>query len=146
MRSLLEQYTGIVTGSDTKPSRTLSKQLNEGMNLIEFCTIFGYFELNRDSFTSPKVGLQGEGVVDSRAWIVKTHFPERRGWRKFGAQKVILLVRSPFDAIDSFFNMALTRTHTQSIVEVPSTTTFSLLNNYTNSLSRNNSRSRSTKD
>lgn len=52
-------------------------------------------------------------MVDHRVRVVKTHYPERLGLRPFGGSKVILLVRNPFDAIDSYFNMALTNTHDQ---------------------------------
>lgn len=72
-------------------------------------------------------------------WVVKTHFPERYGWKDFAAQRVILLVvralptqhhqssetlatylrvvsqRNPVNAIRSYFNMLLTGTHTHSI-------------------------------
>ncbi|KAL6076958.1 Fbox domain containing protein [Balamuthia mandrillaris] len=93
LRSLLERMTGFITGSDSRPTRDLSRKL-------------------------AKAGLKGEGVVEpDKVWIVKTHFPERLGWKPFKAEKVILLVRNPFDCIDSYFNMALTRTHTDSIAE-----------------------------
>lgn len=49
--------------------------------------------------------------MDDRVRVVKTHYPERLGFRPFEAERVILLVRNPFDAIDSYFNMALTNTH-----------------------------------
>lgn len=49
--------------------------------------------------------------MDHRVRVVKTHFPERSGLRPFECDKAILLVRNPFDAIDSYFNMALTNTH-----------------------------------
>eukprot|EP00939_MAST-03C_sp_MAST-3C-sp1_P004262 g4262.t1 len=91
IRGLLELATKIITGSDVKPTRKLSKEL-------------------------AAAGFRGEGVV-GRAWIVKTHYPERLGWKEFDASKVIVLVRNPFDAIDSHFNMILTRTHTHSIDE-----------------------------
>eukprot|EP00940_MAST-03C_sp_MAST-3C-sp2_P001527 g1527.t1 len=91
IRGLLELSTGLITGSDVKPDRKLSKELLAA-------------------------GYRGEGIV-GRSWIVKTHFPERAGWKSFEASKVIVLVRNPFDAIDSYFNMILTRTHTCSIAE-----------------------------
>eukprot|EP00752_Nemacystus_decipiens_P006317 g5696.t1 len=90
LRRLLEEVTGTITGSDTRPDRTLSRSLS----------VFG---------------MQGEGVVDHRVRVVKTHYPERLGFRPFEGSKVILLVRNPFDAIDSYFNMALTNTHDQSL-------------------------------
>ncbi len=90
LRGLLEGVTGVVTGSDTRPDRVLSRSLL-------------------------KKGLRGEGVVDARAWVVKTHWPERYGYRRFPAQRAILLVRNPFDAINSYFNMAMTNTHEQTL-------------------------------
>lgn len=91
-RRLIEEVTGEFTGSDTRPDRHLSQQLRE-------------------------CGLEGEGIVDSRVWVIKTHFPERRGYRPFKANKAIVVVRNPFDAMDSYFNMVLTRTHTDSLEE-----------------------------
>ncbi|CBN74859.1 conserved unknown protein [Ectocarpus siliculosus] len=90
LRKLLEEVTGTITGSDTRPDRTLSRSLSV-------------------------MGMQGEGVVDHRVQVVKTHYPERPGFRAFEADKAILLVRNPFDAVDSYFNMALTNTHDRSL-------------------------------
>ena len=89
LRKLLETLTDVVTGSDTLPNRAMSEQLR------------GY-------------GLVGESCVN-RTWVVKTHFPERYGWRRYKVQRGLLLVRNPFNAIDSYFNMQLTATHTQSL-------------------------------
>lgn len=52
-------------------------------------------------------------MVDHRVQVVKTHYPERTGFRSFEGDKAVLLVRNPFDAVDSYFNMALTNTHDQ---------------------------------
>ncbi len=93
LRGLLERVTGVVTGSDTRPDRVLSRSLL-------------------------RKGLRGEGVVDDRAWVVKTHWPERCGYRRFPAHRVILLVRNPFDAVSSYFNMGLTNTHEQTLADV----------------------------
>ena len=92
MRALLEQATGIVTGSDTRPDRTLSRKLMEG-------------------------GLVGEGTLDDTVWLVKTHWPERVGYVRYRAARVILLVRNPWDAVDSYWNMCLTNTHDASMAE-----------------------------
>ncbi|CEG35502.1 fbox domain containing protein [Plasmopara halstedii] len=92
MRSLLEKVTGVYTGCDTRPDRLLSKELQE-------------------------YGMKGEGVVDESVWFVKTHFPERVGYKSFPAKKAILVVRNPWDTIDSYFNMTLTNTHNKSIHE-----------------------------
>lgn len=93
LRSLLEQVTGIVTGSDSSVKRTLIQQLIE-------------------------LGMKGEGVITmDKVWCVKTHYPERLGYAAFNANRAILLVRNPFDAIVSYFNMILTQSHTLSIEE-----------------------------
>ena len=47
--------------------------------------------------------------------FVKTHFPERMGSPQFRASRVVLLVRNPFDAIDSFYNLMMTGTHTATV-------------------------------
>lgn len=54
-------------------------------------------------------------VGTNKVQFVKTHYPERRGTPPFQASRVVLLVRNPFDAIDSFFNLMMTGTHTTSI-------------------------------
>lgn len=94
LRSLIERVTNLVTGSDTRPDRTLSRSL------------------------AVEHGLVGEGLTQSHLTpVVKTHYPERSGYRKFSASRIILLVRNPYDAIDSYWNMCCTNTHTESITE-----------------------------
>ena len=94
VRSLLEAATGIVTGSDTRADRNLSIELAQ------------------------KHGLVGEGVVQSnRVQFVKSHWPERMGCGTFDARKAILLVRNPYDAIDSYWNMNATMSHTQTVID-----------------------------
>jgi hypothetical protein len=61
--------------------------------------------------------LQGEGITDDSVFVVKTHYPERPGYIRFRAQKAVLLVRNPFDAIYSYFHMALTNTHTDTLTD-----------------------------
>ena len=60
LRATLERVMGLVTGSDCDISKRLNVALME-------------------------MGLVGEGLVDKRVWIVKTHYPERYGKAKFGA-------------------------------------------------------------
>ena len=92
MRTLLERVTGRVTGSDTRPDRSLSKELAEQHNLV------------------------GEGVTHpSKVLFVKTHWPERSGCRVFEAKRAILLVRNPYDAIDSYWNLNATKSHTKTL-------------------------------
>ncbi|TYZ64212.1 hypothetical protein PybrP1_011497 [[Pythium] brassicae (nom. inval.)] len=92
MRGLLEKITGVYTGCDTRPDRSLSQELQQ-------------------------YGMKGEGVVDESVWFVKTHFPERVGWQPFAIRKAIVVVRNPWDAIDSYFNMTLTNSHNKSVHE-----------------------------
>jgi hypothetical protein len=92
MRDLIEKVTRVITGSDTKPTRGLSRQLREA-------------------------GLAGEGRTDDTVWIVKTHWPERQGVSPFTVSKAIVLVRNPFDCLDSYFNMVLTSQHNTSVDE-----------------------------
>jgi Sulfotransferase domain len=95
LRTLLERTTGIVTGSDTRPDRTLSKALAETHNLV------------------------GEGVTQqSKTCFVKTHWPERSGCRILTAPRsAILLIRNPYDAIDSYWNLNVTNTHTETVTD-----------------------------
>jgi|TARA_B110000285_G_scaffold48837_1_gene55397 hypothetical protein len=90
LRAYLEKIMGLTTGSDCDISKKLNVAL---MNM----------------------GLAGEGLVDKRVWIIKTHYPERYGKTKFGAERCILLVRSPLDCITSLFNMVCTGSHDNSI-------------------------------
>ena len=52
LRKYLEQITKVITGSDSSIKRRLVKDLKDR-------------------------GMHGEGIVDSRVWVVKTHYPER---------------------------------------------------------------------
>ena len=90
MRAYLEKITGVITGSDCDLSKKLNKEL-----------------MTR--------GLLGEGLVDKRVWIVKTHYPERYGKSKFYSEKAILVVRNPMDAFTSLFSMVATGSHDKSI-------------------------------
>jgi hypothetical protein len=56
-------------------------------------------------------------TYDPMVNIVKSHFPERKGWKQVTANRVILLVRNPYDAIDSYWNLCCTNTHTSSLHE-----------------------------
>jgi hypothetical protein len=63
------------------------------------------------------MGLAGEGLVDKRVMCIKTHYPERYGKTKFGAERCVLLVRSPLDCMTSLFNMVCSGSHDQSIAD-----------------------------
>ena len=90
LRKLLELATGIVTGSDSRPNRTLSTSLL-------------------------RYGFIGEGICDESVWVVKSHYPERLGYMRVNAKRIIVLVRNPFDAIESYFHMGLTNTHDKTL-------------------------------
>ena len=79
MRLLLEQRTGLCTGSDGSLAWPLIFRLR------------GY-------------GLRGEGRVD--CWCVKSHWPERRG-RSLRVAAVVVVARSPFDAIESMWRLSV---------------------------------------
>ena len=91
LRSLLESITGVVTNSDTRPDRTLSLALANQYDLV------------------------GEGLC--RPPICKTHWPERIGCQRYVAKRAVLVVRNPWDAIDSYWNLNLTNTHTEKVTE-----------------------------
>ena len=90
LRAYLEKIMGLTSGSDCD----ILKKLNKDLMLM---------------------GLAGEGLVDKRVWIVKTHYPERYGKTKFYAERVLLLVRNPLDCMTSLFNMVCTGSHNRSI-------------------------------
>ena len=90
LRAYLEKIMGLCTGSDCDIEKKLNKELMY-------------------------MGLNGEGLVDKRVWIVKTHYPERYGKTKFYAERCILCIRNPLDCITSLFNMVCTGSHNKSI-------------------------------
>ena len=90
LRAYLEKIMGLVTGSDCDIDKKLNKELLH-------------------------MGLSGEGLIDRRVWVIKTHYPERYGKTKFYAERCILCVRNPIDCITSLFNMVCTGTHNRSI-------------------------------
>ena len=89
-RSYMEHVTRIITGSDCNRSRKLIRELID-------------------------LGMQGEGIVDERVWIVKTHFPERLGGAQIAVHKCLLVVRNPLDCIVSMYNMIATGSHSTGI-------------------------------
>lgn len=56
-------------------------------------------------------------MIDQSVWLVKSHWPERRGRSPFTAHAAVLLVRSPLDVIDSYWNLVLTASHNHSVEE-----------------------------
>jgi hypothetical protein len=90
LRQLVEDMTNVFTGSDSRPNRTLTAALL-------------------------RYGFKGEGIIDESVIAVKSHYPERLGFARFETKRIILLVRNPFDALDSYFHMCLTNTHDRSL-------------------------------
>jgi hypothetical protein len=90
LRGYLERIMGLVTGSDCDITKKLNLELMD-------------------------MGLAGEGLVDKRVWIIKTHYPERYGKTKFGTERIILLVRNPLDCMTSLFHMVCSGSHELSI-------------------------------
>ena len=66
-------------------------------------------------------GLQKHDLVGEMATgtnnvqFVKTHYPERMGHPPFHVNRAVLLVRNPYDAMDSYFNLMSTSSHTTSL-------------------------------
>jgi len=73
---------GLVTGSDCDIEKKLNKELLT-------------------------MGLQGEGLVDKRVMVVKTHYPERYGKTKFYSEKCILEVSDFAEAVQMSAQTAL---------------------------------------
>jgi len=62
-----------------------------------------------------EMGLSGEGCIDDKVWVVKSHYPERIGRTFFKANKCIVIVRNPLDCIFSLFHMVGTSSHEASL-------------------------------
>jgi hypothetical protein len=92
LRGYLEKIMGLCTGSDCDVSLSLNVCL---MNM----------------------GLPGEGIVDRRVWVIKTHYPERYNKSICAVERCVLLVRSPLDCIASLFNMVCSGSHDCSILD-----------------------------
>jgi len=90
LRAYLEKIMGLTTGSDCDITR----------------------KLNKDLMT---MGLEGEGLVDNRVWVIKSHYPERYGNTEFFCDRAILLVRNPMDCFISLFHMVCTGSHNYSV-------------------------------
>ena len=93
LRAYLEKIMGLTSGSDCD----ITKKLNTDLMMM---------------------GLAGEGLVDKRVLVVKTHYPERYGKTLFYAERAILLVRNPIDCITSLYHMVCTGSHNRSISDV----------------------------
>lgn len=77
----------------------------------------------RVSGSDMRGGLQKHDLVGEAATqtncvqFVKTHYPERMGAPPLRVDRAVLLVRNPYDAMESYFNLMTTNTHTSSLSE-----------------------------
>ncbi len=120
LRTLIERITSVVTGSDTRPDRTLSRSLALDHDLVGEGLVGGE-PVKRTSSTNSSVSsrslLLHQNAFDPLVHIVKTHFPERKGWKPLAGNRFLLLLRNPYDAIDSYWNLCCTNTHTRTLDE-----------------------------
>ena len=59
-------------------------------------------------------GMKGEGIIDDRVFVVKSHFP----WimtKTIKANKILVIVRNPLDAIVSWLNYVSTMCHSAKV-------------------------------
>ena len=58
------------------------------------------------------MGLKGEGHIDDRIWVAKTHHPLIvRGSSQFRANKTFVCVRNPLDVFPSYAALLNTLSH-----------------------------------
>ena len=90
LRKILEQITGIYTGSD--------------------------FHM-RDALPLQHSGLLGEQVYGGNSvWVTKSHYPLlQMGHAQMEVDKVICIVRNPTDVLPSYANLFATVSHTQTL-------------------------------
>jgi len=119
LRTLLERITSHPTGSDTRPDRTLSRSLALEHDLVGEGLVGPNKPNENQTKSKSSLHLQNryQSAYDPLVHIVKTHFPERKGWKPVNGNRVLLLVRNPYDAIDSYWNLCCTNTHTRTLDE-----------------------------
>lgn len=119
LRHLIESITGFVTGSDTRPDRPLSMSLANQFGLVgegvSGPLLSSYFDYPEGNINNNKNTNIPNAVPTTP--IVKTHWPERVGWYPYTCHRIILLVRNPWDAIDSYWHLNATNTHTEKVAD-----------------------------
>jgi hypothetical protein len=113
IRELLEGVTNIVTGSDDKHMTPYSQDIINRSPAAGFNFEKELFGNRNDS----SLKFKGQFIIDQSIWIYKTHYPARKGKGIYEFDKILLVVRNPFDAIDSMFNLYITNSHSKSIVK-----------------------------
>ena len=93
MRKFFETVTGVATGSD--------QVMKHGPNVaLQYC------------------GFKGEGMIDERNWIKKTHYPIRFHFMKgFSSDIAVICTRNPLDITPSLFYLSFGWTHDKSFNE-----------------------------
>lgn len=93
MRKYFENLTGIATGSDMV--------MKHGPNVaLQHC------------------GFKGEGLMDERAWIKKSHYPIKFHFMKgFESEIAVICTRNPLDISPSLFYLCFSWTHVTSFRE-----------------------------
>jgi len=92
LRGYLEKITGIATGSDGSLLQSMVKVLMDG-------------------------GFVGEGLMDNRVQVIKTHYPEKIGVGVFPSDRTLLIIRNPLDTLVSDFNLITSGSHDESILD-----------------------------
>jgi hypothetical protein len=93
LRKYFEGITGIATGSDMVMKYNLNVSLQY-------------------------TGFKGEGIVDDRIWINKSHFPVRMPYdHYYDTQAIMVCVRNPLDVFVSGCILLASMTHNKSINE-----------------------------
>lgn len=68
------------------------------------------------------MGMKGEDTVDDTVWIVKTHSPWIMPFQPmFTANKMITIIRNPFDVILSWLTLSCMLCHNAKLPYDPST-------------------------
>jgi hypothetical protein len=91
MRKILEDATGVVTGS-----------IYNNKVYVNYQLMFN--------------GFKGEGRHDDSAWLLKSHFPVQwPGSQSFSASRALVCARNPIDIISSYINLMITSCHSINI-------------------------------
>ena len=112
------QYELLLFSATQRAVASLASYPRSGNSLM--CTMYEHTSL-RVTGSDMQGGLAKHDLVGEmsvgcdKVQFVKTHFPERRGTPQFRCCRAVLLVRNPFDAIESFFNLMMTGSHNQNI-------------------------------
>lgn len=122
----------VILPSFHRCGNTLTRELLEGItNVLTGSDDMHFFhgnEVKLDKLPKPptkpfgpvnlkdtKLKFKAQWVVDQRIWVYKTHYPARKGKGTYEFDKILLITRNPFDALDSMFNLYLTNSHNKSI-------------------------------